>query len=130
MKSVARRLWLVALTASVLLAHAPARADALADLIGGLAADGFADKEKAIEALAALGDGRAVPALKALADGRLQVTAEKRVVIADPDGPAKDAVTLADLGKLDGLERVRVNNRLRGTISGALSRLLLFSPAS
>jgi urea transport system permease protein len=116
------------LLCAALLIAAPAHADGLGDLVAALGSDGFAEKETAIQELATLGDGRAVPALKALAEGQLYTTPEKRVVIAEPDGAALDAATGEKLGTLAGLDRVRVNNRLRGAVEGALSRLRLFSP--
>ncbi|HWK46892.1 MAG TPA: urea ABC transporter permease subunit UrtB [Stellaceae bacterium] len=106
-----------------------ARADQFADLVTGLGADGFDDRLAAIDGLGNLGDGRAVPVLKALSEDRLYVTADKHVAIAgNPGAEATDAATGASLGALpDGADRVRVNNRLRGSIQAALSKLTLFS---
>ncbi|MBI3451357.1 MAG: urea ABC transporter permease subunit UrtB [Rhodospirillales bacterium] len=106
-----------------------AAADEFADLVAKLGADSFADKAEAAGALGALGDGRAIGALKALNDGRLSVTGDKRLVIVDGKRLV-DPVIAADLGDApgDGLERVRVNNRLRGAIAAALSKLQIFSP--
>jgi len=125
--------WLVILVA-LLLALAPrAHADAFDDAVQALGSDSFAEKIAAAEALSRLGDGRAVAALQALADGRLYVTADKKVVIADPAGDGLrmlDPVTGATLGAAPAaaLEKVRLNNRLRGTIQATLARLTLFSP--
>jgi urea transport system permease protein len=74
-----------------------------------------------------------VPALKALAEGTLYANAEKHVVIAEPaDGGGYrlfDAIGRTPLGEApgDAVDKVRVNNRLRGAIASALSRLTLFS---
>ncbi len=90
-------------------------------------------KDSAVKALGALADPRAEPALEALADGKLAVVTEtKRVVIAEPDGDdmqISDPVTGEALGKVagDAVDRVLVNNRLRGTIALALSGLQIFS---
>ena len=68
-----------------------AKADDFAALVGGLASESFADKEKAVIALGALGDPRAVSILQALTDGRLFKGADGRVVISD-DGRWDDEV--------------------------------------
>ncbi|HXP77510.1 MAG TPA: urea ABC transporter permease subunit UrtB [Stellaceae bacterium] len=125
-----RRLLLAAL--AILAMAASARADDLHDLIDRLGAESFADKEQAVTALGELGDGRAVPALKALNDGLLYRTADGHVVVAEQAGNTNklfDPEDHAALGeaKDDAIDKVRVNNRLRGTISGALSRLTLVS---
>jgi urea transport system permease protein len=111
----------------------PALADELSDLVAALGSESFGDKEKAIDGLGTLGDGRAIPALKALADGKLYTSSDKRTVIVEPSGSALvllDPVTGAKIGEAASaseVERVRVNNRLRGTIAAALSKLSLFS---
>ena len=97
-----------------------------------LAGDSFAAKEKAVIALGALGDPRAVPILQALTDGRLLKSADGRVVISLTDGGTtrvRDAVTGDDIAgaDADSLDRIIVNNRLRGAIEGALGALTLFS---
>jgi urea transport system permease protein len=117
----------------LLLAALPARADDLATAMEGLADAGFADKEKAIVALARLGDPRAVPLLQALRDDRLRRAPDGRIVIvAAPGGTTRplDPATgqeLADVAP-DSLDRILVNNRLRGAIDAALGSLTLFSP--
>ena len=120
-----------------LLAFAPmieaAHAGDLDSLVGQLASDDFDAKIAAIRALGALGDGRAVPVLRALADGALYVTAEKKLVVAEPSGDTNklfDPLTHAPLGAAtdDALDKVRVNNRMRGEIDAALGSLTLFSP--
>src|SRR5687768_10504241 len=66
---------------------APARAQPFEQALLGLAGDSFADKEAAIAALAALGDGRAVRPLEALREGKLHVeSARNRLVIAEDAG--------------------------------------------
>jgi urea transport system permease protein len=106
-----------------------ARADQFSDALAGFASDDFGERIAAVEKLAALGDPRAVPVLQALNDGALAVRkATKQVVIAR-DGTATDPTNAQKLGAAAADdEAVRVNNRLRGVIRGALGRLMLFSP--
>ena len=109
-----------------------AKADDFAALVGNLAGDSFAEKEKAVIALGELGDPRAVPVLQALSDGRLFRSADGHVVISVTDGGttrARDAVTGDDIASVDpdSLGRIIVNNRLRRAIEGALGALTLFS---
>ena len=107
-------------------------ADDFAALVGGLAGDSFADKEKAVTALGARGDPRAVSLLQALNDGRLLRDADGRVVVSETAGETtrlRDAATGAAIAGMeaDRLNRIIVNNRLRGAIEGALAALTLFS---
>src|SRR5271167_157700 len=109
-----------------------AKADDFAMLVGNLAGDSFAEKEKAVIALGGLGDPRAVPVLQALSDGRLSKSADGRVVISVTDGgttKVRDAVTGGDITGVDSgsFDRIIVSNRLRGAIEGALGALTLFS---
>src|SRR5271165_119855 len=127
------RLLRLAATLFVLLAvSVSAKADDFAMLVGNLAGDSFAEKEKAVIALGGLGDPRAVPVLQALSDGRLSKSADGRVVISVTDGgttKVRDAVTGDDIAGVDpdNFGRIIVNNRLRGAIEGALGALTLFS---
>jgi urea transport system permease protein len=110
----------------------PAYAVDLHTLVDQLASDSFDDKQQAVEALGALGDGRAIPALKALADGALFVTADRYAVIAEAVGAGwklvdpVDRSTRGEAGA-DDIAKVRVNNRLRGAVTAALGRLTLVS---
>jgi urea transport system permease protein len=109
-----------------------ARAASVEELVEQLASDDFAAKIQAVEALGTAGDARAVGVLKALADGALYTTAEHKLVIAEPGGAGFkifDPVGRSPLGEAagDALEKVRVNNRLRGAIDAALGNLTLFS---
>ncbi len=122
---------LLAVLALVALA-APARADELHDLIDRLGAQSFSDNEAAVTALGELGDGRAVPVLKALNDGLLYRSTDGHVVAAEQAGNAYklfDPIDHTALGeaKDDAIDKVRVNNRIRGLIAGALSRLTMVS---
>ena len=127
-----RRLYMVAGLLLVLGLAPSARADPFADAVAGLAGDGFAAKGKAIEALGKLGDPRAVPILKALGDDRLRTGPDGKIVVLDAaGGTAKitDALTGHDIQGLDpdSLDRIIVNNRLRGSIEAMLGALTLFS---
>ena len=119
------------LSALMAIAAAP-KADDFASLVGRLAGDSFADKEKAVTALGAQGDPRAVSLLQALTGGHLLRGADGRVVVSETAGGTtrlRDAVTGEDITGTDpdGLDRIIVNNRLRGAIEGALGALSLFS---
>ncbi|MGE4221515.1 MAG: urea ABC transporter permease subunit UrtB [Alphaproteobacteria bacterium] len=106
----------------------------LNDLVAGLAASGFDDKEKAITALAATGDAKAVPVLQAMSDGKLVTTkSDSKVAIAEdtPEGyRLHDPLTGAEIGVVakSAVEPIRINNRLRRTLTGALGGLTLLSP--
>jgi urea transport system permease protein len=104
----------------------------LKDSVDQLGADDFAAKIEAVQALSALGDARAIVVLKALADNALYTTADHKVVIAEPAGDGFkifDPIDRTELGEAagDALDKVRVNNRLRGTIDAALGSLTLVS---
>jgi urea transport system permease protein len=109
-----------------------ARADEFAAIVAGLAGDSFTQKEAAIVALGKLGDPRAVPVLQALGDDRLRAARDGRVLIVDNTGGTtrySDAATgeAAAVVDADSLDRIIVNNRLRGRIEAALGALTLFS---
>ena len=124
-----RALVMVGLLLVPLAARAANLPDAdLAKLVAGLAGDGFDDKIAAIDALGTSGDTRAVAILKALTDGKLAATDDKQILIEGADGQFADAVTGAATTPGTEPDRIHVNNRLRGHINDALSRLTLFSP--
>ena len=132
-----RAIWLVnfclprlaALALILLTTVLPARADEFATLLPALAGGSFAEKEQAVIALGKLGDERAVMVLTALKDGRLIKAPDGRVLVSDAT-KLVDPITGAGVSGLaaDTAERIRVNNRLRGAIEGALGELTLFSP--
>jgi urea transport system permease protein len=116
-------------TILILLAAAlPARADEFPARVSALGADSFAEKEQAVNALGTLADGRAITVLTALNDGRLLKAPDGRVLVSEV-AKLIDPLTGADVPdlKADALDRIRVNNRLRGVIEGALAALSLFS---
>lgn len=119
--------------ATVLIAVTAWAAD-LPALVTNLTTGGFGDRETAIGALAASGEARAAPILEALGAGNLYVRkADNVVVIGKADGnqlTLVDAITgkPAGTGTEAELDRVRVNNRLRGVIEAAVGSLTLMSP--
>jgi urea transport system permease protein len=119
--------------ATVLIAGMALAAD-LPALVTNLTTGGFGDRETAIGALAASGEARAAPILDALAAGQLYVRkSDNAVLIGKPDGnqlALEDAVSgkPAGTGSEAELERVRVNNRLRGVIEAVVGSLTLMSP--
>ena len=86
-----------------------------------------ADRAGAISALAAAGDAAAIPLLRATLEGRLYAAPEGPVLIEE-EGKLRDALTGAAAAPSDELERVVINNRLRGTLERALRALALSSP--
>jgi urea transport system permease protein len=127
--AIARAAQATAIVLILLLAVLPARADEFATLLPALAGDSFAEKEQAVIALGKLGDERAVTVLTALKDGRLIKAPDGRVLVSDAT-KLTDPITGAGVSGVaaDAAERIRVNNRLRGAIEGALGVLTLFSP--
>jgi urea transport system permease protein len=99
----------------------------LDETLAALASGGFEEREQAVAALGASGDPRAAAILQALDDGALQVTEDKRVLIAK-DSAYLDPLTGTAVEISGEPERIRVNNRLRNEIEAALAQLNLFSP--
>jgi urea transport system permease protein len=116
------------------LAQSIEHSDGLAPLIQDLGSSSFSAKLKAVEGLAATGEPAAVAPLEAMLDGRLYVReADGRVLIGTTSGRViqlTDPVTGAAQPELSPgeLKRIRINNRLRGTIRAALGGLTLLSP--
>jgi urea transport system permease protein len=123
----------VSLIVSLALTSAAGAAD-LGTLVANLTTGGFGDREAAIHALAVSGDPRAAPILEALGAGRLFIrAADNAVVIGQAQGnqlALTDALTGKPAGTAaeDALQRVRINNRLRGAIDEAVGSLTLMSP--
>ena len=124
---------LLSLLVAVCVAGSAMAAD-LPTLVKNLVTGGYSERDEAITALAASGEARAEPILQALGAGNLYVrTADSVVVIGKGEGKQIaliDAITGKDAGSAaeDALERVRVNNRLRGNIDAVLGSLTLMSP--
>ena len=125
--------WVLPALAMLVLAGSVMAAD-LGSLVTNLVTGGYSDRDTAISALAASGEARAAPVLQALSAGELYVrTADKLVVIGKGSGKQValvDAITGKPAGTAseDDLDRVKINNRLRGTIEGAMGSLTLMSP--
>jgi urea transport system permease protein len=132
MKRFLPAICLVAVLASPL---STARADDFADAVQALDAGSYDEKILAVDRLAGLEDDRAIPILAAMLDGRLFVREEDGLLVT---GEEKGRREYRLTGALDGqdhglaasreLEKVRVNNRVRGIIMSALGRLQLGSP--
>ena len=111
-----------------------AHAQSLDGAVAGLGAKGFTAKIAAVEALAASGQPKAVPVLEAFLQGRLFTQkSDGRVVIAEKSAEKyliKGALTLESLGAAEAsaLKKIRINNRLRKMVRGALGGLTLLSP--
>ena len=90
-------------------------------------------KAKAIDALVATGDSRAAAVLDAFLRGRLYWRkADKKIVIVKKSGAVyvlTDPLTSKEIGQVKKrvIKKVRVNNRLRKKIRGALGGLTLLS---
>jgi urea transport system permease protein len=115
---------------------AAAQAADLPTLVDALGQGSFADREKAIEALAATDDERVAPILQALGDGELYTRKSDDAVfivrkqganLALFDPVSNGQVATAAAGEI---ERVKVNNRLRRAIEAALGSLTLMAPES
>jgi len=115
-------------------AAAPASADPFEDSLTQLAAGGFKTKIDAIQTIGTSGNERAAQVLTALTAGRLfKRKSDNAVVIAEPKGGVYllyDPLTGDQVGEgsKKDLKKIRVNNRLRGIISGVLGSLNLLSP--
>lgn len=91
-------------------------------------------KLKVISAMAADGDPRSVPVLNALLGGDLYVSvSDGQVVIGRKKGSIYEHIDVVS-GDVSGeskkkdLEKIRINNRIRGALRDALGALNLFSP--
>ena len=107
--------------------------ESLESIVNGLSIDGFDKKSAAIEALTESQTGQAEKILTALLQGNLYTRKndgkvviveklEKRYLLLDP-------IDLTEIGQATKKEvkKIRINNRLRIHIRGALGRLTLFS---
>ena len=110
-------------------------APSAADLVAELATANYRKKVEIVEALAASGEPFVERILIALSEGALFVeTATGRVVIGAPgddEGGTSviDPITGAPIGTMleDDLKKIRINNRVRVALRGALARISLFA---
>lgn len=96
-----------------------------------LAATGFDDVRRGVEALAASGEPRAAPVLEAMQAGRLLVQQPGGALfIRAPDGAVLDALTGAPAPDVaaSALRPARVNNAVRRAVDAAVGSLRLFAP--
>jgi len=104
----------------------------LASELKGLDTSNFAQKEKAIAAIVATGDGRVAEVLAALGDGKLLIRKQdRRIVIAEGKGQLAfaDAATGEALGEAPEAEfdKISINNKIRRQIKAIIGSLTLFS---
>ncbi len=124
----------IALIALCVSPQVRAQSQDLHPLIKALGQGSYSDTEKQINALTATGDPAAAPALEALANGDLYVRkSDGEVFIAKKAGDGyalTDPLTKADAGKAGSAEidKIKVNNKLRGVLRSALGTLTLLSP--
>lgn len=128
---------ILTLLLALLLIGAPgalAQADSVEALVRALPEGGYSEREKVIFALAETGDDRVARLLGVLGEGDLYLhEADGRVVAARRSGEGyaiSDALSGEALGTVEkgALEKIRVNNRLRRAIDGAIAQLTLMSP--
>ncbi len=104
---------------------APARAqDAFTAALPGLAG-GFGQIAEAVEKLGTSADPRALPLLQALQEGRL-LKREDGTLLIQTDAGTTEALT-GRAAEPGDAEAVRVNNRVRGALRGALGSLQILS---
>ncbi len=121
------------LIALILALPAQLSAETAEEFLAALAADGFNEKIAAVERIAAAGEDRLVPALDALLAGDLYLRKEGGLpVIGKAQGSTvvlRNALSGAEIGQTPAadLDKVRINNRLRGVARGAIGGLTLFS---
>jgi urea transport system permease protein len=90
-------------------------------------ADDFDETDAGISAVVSSGDPKAVTIIEALQDGRLLYSAEqKKVYYKDKNDKLFDAETGSPVATEPGdIDKVRLNNRIRGAIDAALGALRL-----
>jgi urea transport system permease protein len=110
-------------------ASTAARADVVDDALRRFAADTFDDTQKGIEELAQTGHATAEDVLAALLANRLFIrSTDKAAVYRDGGGALRDAKTGdAVEAEAKALKPVRLNNRLRRVVEGALGSLTLLA---
>ena len=125
-----RLIALLFITMMVLVGPVAHAAD-LTEAVANFSTDDFSDTESGISAVIASGDPRAASILEALQDSRLLFSAEqKSVLYKDKSGKLFDAASgQAFAGdEPSDLDKVRLNNRLRGSLAAAMGGLSLLSP--
>jgi len=119
---------------AALVFSAQVRAADFAELVASLAKGGFGDRETAIGAIVNSGDTRAAAVLEALGQGRLFTRRADNTMVIGVGRGGTFTLEIAATGVAAGtaaeaeLDRVRVNNRLRGVIDAAVGALTLMNP--
>src|SRR3984893_13898707 len=116
---------------SLVLACTSAHAASLDEALAKFTTDDFDDTNDGIGAVAASASPRAEAIIRALQDGHLMFSAERKAVyIQDDDGKLTDSATGQPVtgDPPAGVDTIRINNRLRGSIDAALGALTLMSP--
>jgi urea transport system permease protein len=107
----------------LLLLALPARAqDAFLDALPGLAG-GYGEQADTAARLGTLADPRALPVLVAMSEGRLRKLPDGRLLLPDGTNPATGQPVDATAA-----EPVRLNNRVRQALRGAIGQLQILSP--
>lgn len=108
-----------------------AYADDFASLSLKLAKSGYSQKSELIDSLAALEDERTLPVLKAMLDGNLYLQKSDKAVVIGRDTEAgveiKDIASgeVRDVVGVRALEKVRINNSVRGKLRTVIASLQL-----
>jgi urea transport system permease protein len=107
----------------LLLLALPARAqDAFLDALPGLAG-GYGEQADTAARLGILADPRALPILSAMSEGRLRKLPDGTLLLPDGTNPATGQSVDAAAA-----EPVRLNNRVRQALRGAIGQLQILSP--
>jgi len=115
----------------IALGGAGVHAASLEEALAHFTSDDFSETAAGIGEVAASGSPRAEKIIRALQDGQLMFSAERKAVyLKDDSGNLVDAASGQPLAgpAPDDVDTVRLNNRLRGVIDGALGGLTLLSP--
>jgi urea transport system permease protein len=108
-------------------------AEDFATLTQELATSDYSQKSQIIDKLQALNDERALAVIKALFDGNLSVNKSDQSVVIGKDTPDGIEITHAITGEVLGvvasraLEKVRINNSVRGKLRTIIASLQLSS---
>ncbi|MFY8105493.1 MAG: urea ABC transporter permease subunit UrtB [Elstera sp.] len=106
-----------------------AQTDAFETGLGRLAQDSFSETIAAITEIATSAAPNAALVVEALADSRLFFTPDKQILVKDAAGSLIDARTGAAVSPAPAsLSPVRLNNRVRNVVQGALGNLGILSP--
>ncbi len=130
-----RLAWLLLTVMAAPMAQAQATtAEQFAQALAGLKAEEFEQKEAAITQLAAINDPRSLAVFTALQDAHLYfVVATGEFIYWDEQGDATTAISVLTGEKLktfdaNTIDKVGVNNKLRGILKGHIAQLNVRSP--